>query len=315
MSGVGFGRPLAHDSVLHRRNPTVKLAVLLVVSTVLLAVVDPWTPLALWVLALVAVARAGRIPWRLLLRAQLLFGPFAVSILAVNCVTRDGPVVGVLGPFEVTGPGLAIGLSLMLRTLLVGTLSVAFVLTTDGARLMTSLHQHVRLGARPTYAVLAGYRMLEHLPERWTTIRLAQAAREPGRARLRGPAPVGRRPARTGRAQQDDSARQDDSAWQDAAARRDGRARRGGGTRLPVSPRALARAAFALLVVTLRQAERMAVAMETRGLGAGPRTVHAPVALDRRDAAFAAVTIGVCVAVIAAAARLGVLASWGSTLG
>ncbi|WP_246056615.1 energy-coupling factor transporter transmembrane component T family protein [Cellulomonas cellasea] len=306
---MGFGRPLAHDSVLHRRNPTVKLAVLLVVSTVLLAVVDPWTPLALWVLALVAVARAGRIPWRLLLRAQLLFGPFAVSILAVNCVTRDGPVVGALGPFEVTGPGLAIGLSLMLRTLLVGTLSVAFVLTTDGARLMTSLHQHVRLGARPTYAVLAGYRMLEQLPERWTTIRLAQAAREPARARRQGSAPAWLRAARTGRGLPDDAARQDD------AAPREWRARRGGGTRLPVSPRALARAAFTLLVVTLRQGERMAVAMETRGLGAGPRTVHAPVTLDRRDAAFAAVTVGVCVAVIVAAARLGVLASWGSTFG
>ncbi|WP_258723731.1 energy-coupling factor transporter transmembrane component T family protein [Cellulomonas sp. NS3] len=287
MSGPGFGRPLAHDSVLHRRNPTVKLAVLLVVSTVVLAVVDPWTPLALWGIALVAVAWAGRVPWRLLARAQLLFGPFALSILAVNSVTRDGPVVGVLGPFEVTGPGLTIGLSLLVRTLLVGTLSVAFVLTTDGARLMTSLHQHARLGARPTYAVLAGYRMLEQLPERWTTIRLAQAAREPARGDRRGATP---------------------------ASGHRGRSRADGGRRLPASPRALARAAFTLLVVTLRQAERMAVAMETRGLGAGPRTVHAPVALDRRDAAFAAVTVGVCVAVIAAAARLGVLASWGSAL-
>lgn len=293
MSGPGFGRPLAHDSALHRRNPTVKLAVLLAVSVVVLAVVDPWTPLVLWGLALVAVAWGGRIPWRLLLRAQLLFGPFALSILAVNCVTRDGPVVAAVGPFEVTGPGLTVGLSLLLRTLLVGTLSVAFVLTTDGTRLMTSLHQHLRLGARPTYAVLAGYRMLEQLPERWSTIRLAQAAREPARGGHRGPAPGSGRPG---------------------GARAD-RARRGGGRRLPASPRALARAAFTLLVVTLRQAERMAVAMETRGLGAGPRTVHAPVALDRRDAAFAAATVGVCVAVIVGAARLGVLASWGSTLG
>lgn len=275
MSTPGFGRPLAHDSVLHRRNPTVKLAVLLVVSVLVLGVVDPWTPLALWVLALGAVARAGRVPWRLLLRAQLLFGPFALSVLAVSCVTRDGPVVAVLGPFQVTGPGLTIGLSLMLRTLLVGTLSVAFVLTTDGARLMTSLHQHLRLGARPTYAVLAGYRMLEQLPERWVTIRLAQAAREP--------APHPDRP-------------------------RAGRLRPGG---LPVSPRALARAAFTLLVVTLRQGERMAVAMETRGLGAGPRTVHAPVALDARDAVLALVTLGTCGAVLAATAWLGVLVSWG----
>ena len=254
-----LGRALPHDSVLHRRNPTVKLAVFLVVSVVVLVPVDPWTPLVLLVLAAPAVVRAGRIPWRRSARAALLFGPFALSLLAVNAVTRDGPVVAEVARAggDPHGPGDRAALAL--RTVLVGTLAVAFSLTTDGARLMTSLHQHARLGARPTFAVLAGYRVLEDLPERWTTIRQAQSVRDPRRC-AEAPCP------------------------RDAGS--------------------LARAAFTLLVVALRQGERMAIAMETRGLGSGPRTVHRPVALDRRDAAFAALVLGVCLLVVLVSWRI-----------
>lgn len=259
-----LGQALPHDSLLHRRNPAVKLAVFFVVSVLLLVPVDPWTPLALLVVAVPAVLVAGRIPWRTLGGAALLFGPFACSLLAVNAVTRDGPVVAEVLGLEVTGTGVAIGAALALRTVLVGILAVAFSLTTDGARLMTSLHQHARLGARPTFAVLAGYRVLEDLPERWTTIRQAQSVRDP---------------------------------------------RRRAGA-LPRDPGSLTRAAFTLLVVALRQGERMAIAMETRGLGSGQRTVHRPVALDHRDAVFAAVVLGVCALVVLASWRVGVLRTW-----
>ena len=265
MRTPAFGRALPHDSALHRRNPTVKLVVLLLLSTGVVAVFDPWTPAALYLVALPSVLLAGRIPWRVLASAQLFFAPFALSILVVNAVTRPGEPVAV-GPLEATDLGLTVGLSLMARTMLVGLLSTTFVLTTDGARLMTSLHQHARLGSRGTYAVLAGYRMLEQLPERWATIRQAQSARDV------------RRP----------------------------------GAGPPRSPRALARASFTLLVVTLRQSERLATAMETRGLGSGPRTVFRPVELGRGDAVFAVVTLGVASAVVALSAATGVLASWGA---
>ncbi|WP_147525135.1 energy-coupling factor transporter transmembrane component T family protein [Cellulomonas timonensis] len=260
----GLGRPMGHDSLLHRRNPTVKLGVLLVVTGALVAVLDPWTPLALLLLAGPAVTWAGALPWRVVLRAQAAFTPFALSVFLVNAVTRPGDVLLTAGALEVTGAGVAVGASLAWRTVLVGTLSTAFVLTTDGARLMTSLHQHARLGPQATFAVLAGYRMLEQLPERWTTIRQAQAARVPpgrrGRGRVRG----------------------------------------------------AARAAFTLLVVTLRQSQRMAVSMELRALGSGPRTVHRPVALGRADALFTAVVLGACAAVVAASAGAGWLESFGA---
>lgn len=193
----GFGRALDHDSVLHRRNPTVKLAVLLVVGVALLVPVDVATPALVGLLLVPAAAVAGRLTAGTLVRAALAFLPFALSILAVNAVTRDGAVVARAAGFEVTTTGLAVGASLALRTLVVGLLAFAFTATTDGPRLMTSLHQHARLPAHVTYAVLAGYRVLEGLPDAWTTIRRAQAVRDP--ARRRG-APLPRDPASLARA-------------------------------------------------------------------------------------------------------------------
>lgn len=269
MSGPVLGRALAHDSVLHRRNPTVKLAVSFVVALVLLVPVDPWTPAALLALALPAATLAGRLGARTVLRALALFTPFALSLLAVNAVTRPGDVVTAVAGLEVTTTGLSVGGALALRTLLVGLLSVAFTLTTDAGRLMTSLHLHARLGPRATFAVLAGYRVLEQLPERWETVRRAQAVREPGR-----------RP----------------------------------GAPLPRDPASLARAAFTVLVVSLRQGERLAIALEQRGLGAGPRTVARPVALDRSDVVLAAVVLGAVGVVLLASWRAGVLRTW-STVG
>ena len=64
-------------------------------------------------------------------------------------------------------------------------------------------------------------------------------------------------------------------------------------------PRHLLRCAFALLVDALRSAERLALALELRGLGDGPRTVWKPAALSSGDllltAGVAAATVLVLV--------------------
>ena len=65
-------------------------------------------------------------------------------------------------------------------------------------------------------------------------------------------------------------------------------------------PRHLLRCAFALLVDALRSAERLALALELRGLGDSPRTVWKPAALSSGDllltAGVAAATVLVLVA-------------------
>ncbi|WP_165962779.1 energy-coupling factor transporter transmembrane component T family protein [Occultella glacieicola] len=280
MSATAFGRPLDVDSLLHRRDPAVKLALVLVTSAVVTGVFDPWTPTALYLIALPAVAVAGRIPPRTLARAHVPFALFGLSLFTVNALTRQGEVVGTLGPFDVTAPGLAIGASLAVRTLLIGTLSLGFVLTTDGARLMTSLHQHVRLSGAFAYAVLAGYRLLEQLPQQWQTIRQAQAMRRtraPGRGVQRRGSRAPHRPVA-----------------------------------LPRSPRALTRAAFTLLVTTLRRGERMSIALETRGLGAGRRTIHDPARLTPGDAVLTGVVLAVVTLVLLVSRHAGLLAGWGA---
>src|SRR5690625_572496 len=142
-----FGRPLAVDSVLHRRDPTVKLAVLLVVCLVLTAVTDPATPGVLYLLAWPVALRAGRIPAGTLLRAHLPFAAFAFSLMLVNACTRPGDLLARLGPVPITTDGLSIGTGLAVRTLLIGITSVTFVLTTDGARLMTRDRKSTRLNS------------------------------------------------------------------------------------------------------------------------------------------------------------------------
>ncbi|WP_308010022.1 energy-coupling factor transporter transmembrane component T [Isoptericola luteus] len=237
-------------------NPTVKLGTLLVASGAVLLVTDPVTPVVLWLLATGAALLLGRVPAGTLLRAQLALVAFAGSVFSSNLLLRhDGDVLAVVGPVEVTSGALAVATSFAARTLYLGTVSVLLVVTTDPARLMVSLHQHARVPATTSYAVLAAHRVLELLPAEWEAIRSAQAVRDP---------------------------------------------RRAAGAPLPRSPRALGTAVFALLVAAVRRAERTAIALESRGLGSGPRTTAHKVPLRAGDVVAAAAVLGVVAGVLLA---------------
>jgi energy-coupling factor transport system permease protein len=255
VSAIGAVAP----SPLSRRNPTIKLALLFLVSLVLLFVFDPVTPGVLYLLGLAAVLGFARIPARTLLLAHLPFVGFALGILIVNALSRPGEVLVDFPPIRVTVEGLVVGSSLALRTMSIGILSIGFVATTEPVALMTSLNQHARLSARVTFAVLAGYRMLQQLPREWQVIRQAQSVRSPLRAR--------------------------------------------GDTRFGV--RAFGRAAFALLVVSLRRGERMSQSLESRGLGMGERTVWRPVPLGAGDWLLLVGTLAVVALVMTVVGALG----------
>ncbi len=81
-----------------------------------------------------------------------------------------------------------------------------------------------------------------------------------------------------------------------APLRRNGRPRFGPGD--------FARAAFALLVASIRSSERIALALESRGLRDGPRTIWRPVPIGRRDAVLAIAVPTVFTAVVAAGVAL-----------
>jgi energy-coupling factor transporter transmembrane protein EcfT len=126
---------------------------------------------------------------------------------------------------------------------------------------MTSLHQQGKLSARVTYAVLAGYRMLQQLGPEWSTIRHAQLVRSDYDRR--------------------------------------------GKPRRPV--RRFGAAAFALLVGSLRRAERLSQSLESRGLGLSPRTTWRPVVLGWADAIFAAGILACLTLVLVTSAAAGIL--------
>lgn len=246
-------------SPLERRNPAVKLLLVVAVSVATLALLDPRTLAVLYLLGLVAARWGAGVGPRRLLLAQVPFWTFGVGVLLVNALSRPGDVLAAAGPFRVTDEGLAVGAALALRGCVIGVATVAFLASTPPRDLMVSLVRHARLSPRYAYALLAGHRMLAGLPRQWATIRAAQAVRAP--------------------------------------LRRDGQPREGW--------RGLGRSAFALLVASVRASERVALALESRGLSAGPRTVWRPVPLGAGDGALAAGVLGVVVVVVAAGAWSG----------
>ena len=274
--------PLAH-APLTRRNPTVKLAALTVVSVAVVFVLDPVTPAVLYVAALVAVAAGTRATARTLALGHLPFLAFGLGVLVVNTLTRPGEVLWQWGVLRVTVEGLSVGGALGIRCLLIGVCVIGFVLSTDGVALMTSLHHNARLGARPTYAVLAGYRMLQEMPREWSTIRHAHAVRATPRG---GSSPRTRTSV--------------------SPARR---------ARPPRGPRHMAGVVFTLLVVTVRKGERMAQALESRGLGLSPRTTWRPTPVRPADWALLAGVVVVLAAVLVAGHLAGTLRGPGALFG
>ncbi|MGH3488057.1 MAG: energy-coupling factor transporter transmembrane component T family protein [Actinopolymorphaceae bacterium] len=257
-------RPAATSAAswLGRRNPTIKLTLLFVVSLVMLFVFDPVTPTILYLVALAAVAVSTRLSARTLMLAHLPFIGFAVGLFCVNALSRPGEIIWDGWLLRITTEGVTMGAALAMRTLVIGILSIAFVASTDPVALMTSLQHNARLSPRVTYAVLAGYRMLQEMPAEWHTIRQAQAVR------------AGR-----------------------------------GGSTLPRGARALTRAAFTLLVVSVRKGERISQALESRGLGLSPRSTWRPVSVRKTDwfltAGVLTVLAGVVVLVPSSAALQG----------
>jgi energy-coupling factor transporter transmembrane protein EcfT len=260
-AAVPAGPVAAFGSVLARRNPTVKLALLFAVSLALVFIFDPVTPAVLYVMALAAIGASTRLPVKTIALGHVPFLAFGLGIFLVNALSRPGQILWEAGPLRVTVEGLSVGGSLALRTLVIGVLAIGFIASTDGVALMGSLHQHARLGSRITYAVLAGYRMLQEMPREWQTIRQAHAVRAPLRP---------------------------------------------DGT-LPGGLSAYGRAAFALLVVSVRKGERMAQSLESRGLGLAPRTVWRKIPLTRTDWLMAAGLLAVLGGTLYASHVLGFL--------
>jgi len=175
---------------LARRDPTVKLVVVLGISLLLILIVDPVTP-ALFLAVALAVALASGARPTTILRALVPLSLLGVGFVWSNAVfaATQGPATWTIGPFHASEAGLRFGLAIAVRGIAIGMFSLAFVWTTDPTDLVVSLIRHARLSFRIGYPLLAGYRFLPFFADEYAQVRLARRVRG---AMPRGPLGRGR---------------------------------------------------------------------------------------------------------------------------
>ena len=163
---------------LARRDPTLKLAVVLGISLLLIFVIDPVTP-ALFLALAIAVALASGVRPRTIARALVPLTVLGVGFIWTNAVfaATQGPTTWTIGPFHASESGLRFGVAIAIRGIAIGILSLTFVWTTDPTDLVVSLIRHGRLPFRIGYPLLAAYRFLPFFTDEYAQVRLARRVR------------------------------------------------------------------------------------------------------------------------------------------
>ena len=179
VAGVSPG--LKRASYLERRNPAIKLLVVVLVALVLSFVYDPVTPAVILALTLLAGRLLGCLSVGSQLRQLWIFIPAGIAILLANILFNKqndvSAAVAHLGSMQVTGAALWSAGTLWLRLLAFALLSLVFVKTTAPQRFILSLIHQLRLNYRVAYSTMVGYRMLPVLQSDYRTIRAAQRVR------------------------------------------------------------------------------------------------------------------------------------------
>lgn len=260
------------DSFLHRRNPALKLLSVMVPVFAVTMAFDPWTPLAFFGVALLALRLLGRVPIRSIARPLAFFFALGgIGFLGSNAFfyapTGDQPLTTLwnVGSLRVTVEGIRVGVSLSVRMMAIVIYSIVFVTTTDPTDFVLSLIQQGRFPFRLGYGILVAYRFLPLWRSELDIIRAAH--------RIRG---VGERMSIKGR-------------WDQ-----------------------LRRYAVPLLASAIRKAERVAIAMESRAFGALPeRTYYRRLRVGGADWAMLAGALVTTVFILIIISQAGLLAGYG----
>lgn len=171
------------ESVLGRTSPLTKLAVAVAWLIGLAFTTQPWPPVAIATVALVAGVALGRIPAGTIVRAVAPLWTVALVVALSNTVFgAANPDPGAtellrLGPLRVTEQALATGVALGLRVVAIASVGAVFALTTDPTRLVDSLVQQARVPERFAYGALAAYQAVPHFAEDLATLRQARRIR------------------------------------------------------------------------------------------------------------------------------------------
>lgn len=171
--------PAVQDaSWLGRRGPLGKLVALLLITTALIATIDPVSP-AVVAAASFAVLPAAGIRLGAFLRRIWVFA--AASVVAVwgaaLAAEESGRVLMDLGLTTISTGSLDMGLALGARAFAIVLPSVLIFSTTDPTDLADALAQQLRLPARFVLGALAAMRLLGLMAQHWATLGHARRAR------------------------------------------------------------------------------------------------------------------------------------------
>lgn len=242
---------IEQDSYLHRRNPMMKLLLIVVMTVIVCLSYFPVLPFLTFLLSFLSIWFAGRIPLDNLLRRLMIFIIvsllFMISMLILRGLNNEPEIVFTLGILHWTQKDIIHSVSLGFRILALVTMSMGFVLTTRPRDLVLSLIQQCKISVIHGYATMATYRFLPELQEQVDSIHLAQE--------IRG------------------------IPWNKGIISRF------------TSP---FRVMLPLLCVAARRGERIACAMESRGLGRSEkRTYYKTVSVTKEDWVFFVVGLGI----------------------
>lgn len=248
---------IEQNSYLHRRNPIMKLILILLITVAVSLSYFPIFPVATFLIAFFTIWIGGKIPLKNLLRRLLIFIAvsiiFMFSMLILRGLTAEKEIIGSFWILQWSKRDFVHVLSLGFRILALVTLSMGFVLTTRPRDLVLSLIIQCRISALHGYAALAAYRFLPELQNQVDSIHLAQE--------IRG------------------------IPWNRNFISK------------CTSP---FRVLLPLVCVAARRGERVACAMESRGMGRKQnRTFYTQTKIDRQDILFLAVSIIVYSVIIA----------------
>lgn len=158
---------IEQDSFLHRRNPMIKLLLIVVMTVIVCLSYFPVLPIITFLLAFLATWIAGKIPLKNLLRRLLVFIVvsvlFMVSMLVLRGLNDEAGIVCRLWIFRWTQRDLVHSISLGFRILALVTMSMGFVLTTRPRDLFLSLILQCRVSVIHGYATMAAYRFLPEI--------------------------------------------------------------------------------------------------------------------------------------------------------
>lgn len=169
------------DSFLHRRNPIIKFAIILVWTFVVSMSYFPVLPILIFFIAFCGTWIGGKIPIGNLFKRLLVFISvsitFMFSMLFLRGIGEESGIILRFWFLQWTEKDIIHVISLGFRILAFVTLSMSFVLTTKPRDLVLSIILQCKVPAVHGYAAMATYRFLPELQSQVDTIHLAQEIR------------------------------------------------------------------------------------------------------------------------------------------